>query len=48
MTRNGRNLDHLAAKRIWNIDALSASKGDAVSEMADVVDHETFSHGAHR
>ncbi len=48
MTRHRCDLDGLAAKRVGHIDVLAADKGDAVAEMADVVDDETLNHGARR
>jgi hypothetical protein len=48
MTRDGRDFDRLAAERVGYKDALSLDKRDAIAEMADVIDDETFNHGAHR
>jgi len=48
MIRYGRNLDGLACECIWHINGLSAGKRDAVATMPDVIDDETFNHGARR
>ena len=48
MARYRRHLHGLAAKRIRHIDVLAAFEGDAVAEMADMIDDEVLSHGAHR
>ena len=48
MTRHRRDLDGLAAKRVGHIDVLSVDNGDAVAEMADVIDDEALNHGARR
>ena len=38
MTRNGRDLDRLAAQRVRHIHVLSIDDRDAVAEMTDVID----------
>jgi hypothetical protein len=48
MARYGFNLDGLAAKRVRHIHALPVGNADAVAAMADVIDNETFNHGARR
>jgi hypothetical protein len=48
MTGYGGNLDRLAAERIRNVYGRSVRKGYAVAVMSDVIDDETFSHGARR
>ena len=48
MARYGGNLDGLACERIWHVHRLPVGKGDAVATMADVIDDETFNHGARR
>ena len=48
MTGDRGDLDRLAAQRIGHIDGLAVDKGDAVAEMADMVDDEMFNHGALR
>ena len=48
MIRYGGSLDRLAAKRVRDIDGLSVGKGDAVAAMTDMIDDETFNHGARR
>jgi hypothetical protein len=48
MIRYGCNLDGLACERIWHINGLPAGKRDAVATMPDVIDDETFNHGARR
>jgi hypothetical protein len=48
VARRRANLDGIAAKRVRHIDALSADQGNAVAEMADVIDDEALNHGARR
>ena len=48
MTRHRCDLDGLAAKRVRHIDVLAVDKGDAIAEMADVVDDQALNHGARR
>ena len=48
MTRYGGNLDGLACERIRHINGLPVGEGDAVATMPDVIDDETFNHGARR
>ncbi len=48
VTRHRRHLDGLAAKRVRHIDGLSVGIGDAVAEMADMIDDEALNHGARR
>jgi len=48
MARHGRDLHALAAQRVRNIDALSVRRGDAVAEMADMIDHHALNHGVRR
>ena len=48
MTGYGSNLDRLAAERVRHVYGLSLRKGDAVTVMSDVIDDESFSHGARR
>lgn len=48
VARNGGNLDRLSAKRIRYVHAMSIDDRDAVAEMTDVIDDETFNHGARR
>ena len=48
MTRHGRNLDRLAAKRVRHIHAFALDQGDAVAEMADAIDVEPLNHGVRR
>jgi len=38
----------LAAQRVRYIHVLSVDNGDAIAKMADMIDGETFSHGARR
>jgi hypothetical protein len=47
MARDRGHLHGLATKRIRHIDVLAAGEGDAVAEMADMIDDEVLSHGAH-
>ncbi len=42
------DLDGLAAKRIGHEHGLAAGKGNAVAAMTDMIDDETFNHGARR
>jgi hypothetical protein len=42
------NLDRLAAKRVRHVHNLSVGKGDAVTAMPNMIDDETFNHGARR
>jgi hypothetical protein len=48
MAVNGRDLDGLAAERVGHVDVTSVDRGDAVAEMADVIDVEAFNHGGRR
>jgi hypothetical protein len=48
VARHGRDFDRFARESVGHIDAVSAGMRDAVAEMADVVDHQTFNHGARR
>jgi hypothetical protein len=48
MIRYGCNLDRLAAERVRHVYGLSVGKGDAVTATTDVIDDETFNHGARR
>ena len=42
------DLDGLAAERIGHEHGLAAGEGDAVTAVTDMVDDETFTHGARR
>jgi hypothetical protein len=44
----GRNLDRLAAECVPDVYGLPVGKSDAVAAMTDVIDKETFNHGARR
>ncbi len=48
MTVGRRHLDGFTAERIGHVDAGTVNDGDAVAAMADMVDDELLSHGAHR
>ncbi len=48
VTRHRGHLDGLPAKRVRHIERLSVGEGDAVAEMADMIDDEAFNHGARR
>ena len=48
MAGYGSNLDRLAAERVRHVYGLSVHKADAVAVMRNVIDDETFSHGARR
>ena len=48
VTRHRGHLDGLAAKRVRHIEGLSVGQGDAVAEMADMIDGEALNHGARR
>ena len=48
MTVGGRHLDGFAAERIGHVDTGTTGDRDAIAAMADMVDHELFSHGARR
>jgi hypothetical protein len=48
VTRHGRNLDRLAAKRVGYKEGLSSGKGDTVAEVAYMIDGEALNHGARR
>jgi hypothetical protein len=48
LTGYGGDLDGLAGERIGHIGRLPVDDGDAVATMPDVIDDETFNHGARR
>ena len=48
MTGHRFDFDRLAAQRVRHEHGLPAGKGDAVAAMADMIDDETFNHGARR
>ena len=48
MALYGRDIDHLAAERVGDKNALPLDKRDAVAEMADMIDGEPLNHGARR
>jgi len=48
VARDGRNLDRFAAKGVRHIHIVPVDEGDAVAEMADVVDDQALNHGARR
>lgn len=48
MARQRRDLDRFAGEGIGHIDGLPAGMRDAIAEMADMVDLDTFNHGARR
>ena len=48
VTRHRANLDGLAAKRVGDKEGLSVGIGDAIAKVADMIDGETFNHGARR
>jgi len=48
LARDGCDLDGLAAQRVRHVKRPGAGKGNAVAEMADMIDGETLNHVAHR
>jgi hypothetical protein len=48
LTRHGGDLDGLAGERIRHVGRLPPDDGDAVATMSDMIDDETFNHGARR
>jgi len=48
MIGDGFDLDGFSRQRVRHEQALAAGKADAVAAMTDMVDDETFSHGARR
>jgi hypothetical protein len=48
LARDGSDLDGLAAQRVRHVKRPGAGEGNAVAEMADMIDGETLNHVAHR
>ena len=48
MTGNVGDLDRFSGQRIGDVDRLGADDRDAVAAVADMIDGEELSHGAHR
>ncbi len=48
MSGNGVDLDRLAGQRAGHIDRAVGAWGNAIAAMAELVDHEAFSHVAPR